>query len=411
MKLDAAKIRKDFPIFSRTENGKPLIYLDSAASTQKPLVVIDAIANFYKRSNANIHRGVYPLAEEATQLFEDTRSKVAKFINAPSTRGVIFTRNTTEGINLVAQSWARKNLKSGDEILITDLEHHANVVPWYLVAKEKGLKIKSAPLTSDGQIDTVAFQKLLTPKVKLVAVSAMSNVLGTITPIIDLVKWAKANKSLTVVDGAQSTPHVATDVQAIGSDFFAFSAHKMLGPTGVGVLWGREELLEEMDPYQGGGEMISVVTLENITWADIPHKFEAGTPNFADVAAFSAALDYLSALGMDAVRSHEKELVTYALKRLNDLPDITVFGPKNAEKQGGAISFNHKVIHAHDVGTILGEEGVAIRVGHHCAQPLMKVLGVPSTSRASFYIYNTPSDIDALVEALEKVNEVFQIKR
>ncbi|MBV9080463.1 MAG: SufS family cysteine desulfurase, partial [Elusimicrobia bacterium] len=337
--IDPKIIRKDFPIFSRSFGGRPLVYLDSTATTQKPNAVIDALVRFYRESNANIHRGVYPLAEEATNLYEAARERVARFINAPSRDEVIFTRNTTESINLVALTWGRANIKAGDEILITQLEHHANFVPWYMLAKECGAKLKVAPLDSHFNVDLDAFRKLVSPKTKLVAVTAMSNVLGTITPIKEMISMAKANGSTVLVDAAQSAPHFKTDVQLIDADFLAFSAHKMLGPTGVGVLWGRKELLEAMPPFNTGGEMISIVSVDEVTWADVPHKFEAGTPNFADAAAFPPALDYLDRLGMDAVRAHEKELLAYAIERLREIPDLTLYGPLDPEKQGGVISF------------------------------------------------------------------------
>jgi cysteine desulfurase/selenocysteine lyase len=400
-------IKKDFPIFSRTFNGKPLIYLDSAATTQKPNSVIDAISRFYKESNANIHRGVYPLAQEATDLYEKTRDRVAQFINSPTSHNIIFTRNATESVNLVAHSWARKFLKAGDEILVTEMEHHANFVPWYLLSKERNIGLKAAPINPEGNIDVETFKKFLSPRVKLVAISAMSNVTGAIPPIKELIQLAKANGSHVLVDGAQSVPHLTTNIEDLNCDFFVFSAHKMLGPTGVGVLWVRPSVIETMDPFLGGGEMISTVSIENTTWADIPHKFEAGTPNFVDVGAFSASLDYLEKLGMENIRAHEKELTAYALEKLNQRNDLTLYGPKNLAERGGVISFNHKIVHAHDVGTILGEEGIAIRVGHHCAQPLMKALGVSSTARASFYIYNTKDDVDAFVKSLDQVSRVF----
>lgn len=403
-------IRKDFPLLSRVINGNPVVYLDSASTTQKPNSVIDALSNFYRQTNANIHRGVYAMAEESTAMYENTRKRVAKFINAPSSESVIFTRNTTESINLVAHSWARKHLKAGDEILLTDLEHHANFVPWYMLSKERGLVLKSIPLDPSTQIDMEAFKKLLTSRVKLVAATAMSNVLGTITPAKEMARLAHLNGSLFLLDGAQSVPHMSTDVQDLDCDFLAFSAHKMLGPTGVGVLWVKEAVLDSMDPFMGGGEMIGTVSIEKTTWADAPLKFEAGTSNYADTAAFSASLDYLEKVGMTAIREHEKELVAYALEKLSALPDLTLYGPKDPEKQGGAISFNHKIVHSHDVGSILAGEGVAIRVGHHCAQPLMKVLGASSTARASFYIYTTKDDVDALVRALGRVDEVFDLK-
>jgi cysteine desulfurase/selenocysteine lyase len=407
MTFNVEQIRKDFPILSRTINGKPLVYLDSAATTQKPNAVIDAISNFYRQNNANIHRGVYALAEESTEMYELARRRTAKFINAPSSGSVIFTRSTTEGINLVAHSWARKFLKAGDEIVLTALEHHANFVPWYLLSKERGIKIKVAPIDPTTQIDMEAYRRLLTGKVKLVAATAMSNVLGTITPAKEMAKLAHDVGALFLLDGAQSVPHLKTDVQDLGCDFLSFSAHKMLGPTGVGVLWVKPSVLDTMDPFMGGGEMIGVVSVENTTWAEVPMKFEAGTPNYADSAAFTPALDYLEKIGLDAVRAHEKKLVAYTLARLAERDDLTVYGPRDPEKQGGAISFNHNVVHAHDVGTILGEAGICIRVGHHCAQPLMKSLGCSSTARASFYIYSTEADVDALMTALDGVNQVF----
>ncbi len=407
MSFNVDNIRKDFPILSRKINGKPLVYLDSAATTQKPNVVIDALANFYREHNANIHRGVYALAEESTEMYEVARRRTAKFINARSSDSVIFTRSTTEGINLVAHSWARKHLKAGDEIVLTELEHHANFVPWYILSKERGVKIKIAPIDSSTKIDLDAYKKMLTGKVKLVAATAMSNVLGTITPAKEMARLAHEVGALFLLDGAQSVPHMKTDVQDLGCDFLAFSAHKMLGPTGVGVLWVKPSVLDTMDPFMGGGEMIGVVSVENTTWAEAPMKFEAGTPNYADTAGFTPALDYLEKIGMDAIRAHEKKMVAYTLKRLAERDDLIVYGVSDPEKQGGAISFNHKVVHAHDVGTILGEASVCIRVGHHCAQPLMKALGTSSTARASFYIYSTEADVDALMTALDGVNSVF----
>lgn len=408
--LDPQKIKRDFPILARTMSGRPLVYLDNAATTQKPAAVIDAVSEFYRTSNANIHRGVYQLAEEATNAYEDARKKVAAFINAPAAEEVVFTRGTTESINLIASSWGRKHLKPGDEILLTDMEHHANIVPWYLLAKEKGLRLVSVKLDDRGRLDMADFEAKLSPRVKLVAVTAVSNVLGTINPIEAIVAKSHAAGALVAVDGAQSTPHLPTDVQNLGCDFFSFSAHKMLGPTGVGVLWAPRRILETMAPYQGGGEMISMVALDNITWADLPLKFEAGTSNFADAAAFGPALDYLTRIGLDAVRRHEKKITAYALERLAAVSDLVIYGPKNPDEQGGVVSFNHTVVHAHDVGTILSEQGVAVRVGHHCAQPLMKAIGAPATVRASFYIYNDEADVDRLVEALAKVNDVFGIK-
>ncbi len=405
--FDPLIIKKDFPILSRTFRDRPLVYLDSTATTQKPNSVIDALSNFYRESNANIHRGVYDLAEEATNLYEAARTRTAQFIDAAEATEIVFTRNTTESINLVAYGWARKYLKAGDEILISQLEHHANFVPWFVLQKELGVKLVIAPIDKKFNVDLAAFKQLLTPRTKLVAVTAMSNVLGTITPLAEIISLARKAGATVLVDAAQSAPHFKTDVQELGCDFLVFSAHKMLGPTGVGVLWAKREILEDMNPFMTGGEMISIVSPEKVTWADLPHRFEAGTPNIADVAAFPAALDYLDRLGMDAIRAHEKELLAYALEKLAAVPDLTLYGPLDPEQQGGVISFNHKIVHAHDVGTIVGEEAVAIRVGHHCAQPLMKALGVSSTARASFYIYNTKADVDALVHALARVGQVF----
>lgn len=407
--FDSARIKNDFPILSKTMNGKALVYLDSAATTQKPSSVIEAIANFYRTSNANIHRGVYTLSEEATEQYEQTRKKTAAFIHAKSVREVIFTRNTTESINLVAYSWARKFLKKGDHIILSEMEHHANFVPWAMLSKERGIQIKIVPLLNKAGFDIEQYRKLLGPQVKLVAITAMSNVLGTILPLREIIDLAHSQGALVLIDGAQSAPHMPTDVQSLDCDFFCFSAHKMLGPTGVGVLWARESLLEKMDPFMGGGEMINTVSLDNTTWADLPLKFEAGTSNFADVAAFSTSLDYLTTLGMDNIRAHEIELIQYALNRLGSRDDLIIYGPCDAQTQGGAISFNHKRIHAHDVGTILSDQGIAIRVGHHCAQPLMKALNISSTARASFYVYTTKDDIDALVVALDQVNRVFDL--
>ena len=406
-KFNPIDVRKDFPIFSRSFSGKPLCYLDSTATTQKPQSVIDALTAYYSQSNANIHRGLYALAEESTNLYENARTRVARFINAVRPEEIVFTRNATESINLVAQAWGRKNLKEGDEVLITAMEHHANFVPWYQLSKEKGVVLKVAPLTADYDVDLAAFKKLLSPRTRLVAVTAMSNVLGTIVAVEEIIAMARSVGAKVLIDAAQSVPHFKTDVQAMGADWIAFSAHKMLGPTGIGVLWGRHDVLDAMDPFMGGGEMISIVSVEKTTWAQVPQKFEAGTPNIADAVAFVPALDYLDKLGMDEIRAHEKELLAYAIQRLSENPDLKLYGPLDVEKQGGVLSFNHKVVHAHDVGTIVSEEGVAIRVGHHCAQPLMKALKISSTVRASFYIYNTKADIDALVKALGRVNQVF----
>lgn len=406
-RLDVAKIRADFPILSRTVNGKPLVYLDNAATSQKPRQVIQALVDYYERYNSNIHRGLHVLSEEATAAYEETREKTARFINSPSAESIIFTRNTTEGINLVARSWGHANLKPGDEIVLTQGEHHSNLVPWQMMALETGAKLRFIPLLPDGTLEIEKAPQIITEKTKMVAASQMSNVLGTINPVRYLGELAHNVGAVMLVDGAQSAPHIPVDVSELDCDFFAFSSHKMLGPTGIGVLYGKLPLLEAMDPYMGGGSMIATVSLENSTWAAVPQKFEAGTPNIADTIAFGAALDYLTALGMDNVRAHEVELTGYALKKLSELEDLRVYGPTDLSQRGGVVSFYYGDIHPHDIGTIVDQEGVAIRAGHHCCQPLMGILGVPATARASFYIYNTPEEVDVLVRALLKAKELF----
>ncbi len=407
LSFDVRAVRADFPVLSRQINGKPIVFLDSAASSQKPQQVIDAISNYYRTSHANVHRGIYRLSEEATDAYESARGRVARFINAPSHKEVIFTRNATESINLVAQTWGRANLHAGDEILLTEMEHHANLVPWQLIAQEKDAKLRFIPLGEDGQLDLSGLDRLLTDRTKLVAFTQASNVLGTLTPVRSIVEAAHAVGATTVVDGAQGAPHMPVDVQALDCDFYAFSSHKMCGPTGVGVLWGRRELLESMPPFLGGGEMIRRVTLERSEWNSIPHKFEAGTPAIAEAIGLGAAVDYLSHLGMEAVRAHEKELTAYALERLSEVPGLRVFGPQNLEVRGGVTAFTLNDLHPHDIATIVDSEGIAVRAGHHCAMPLHKILGVSATTRASYYIYNEPEDIDRLIEALYKVKHVF----
>jgi cysteine desulfurase / selenocysteine lyase len=405
--FEPQKIKKDFPILNRQVNGKPLVYLDNAATTQKPQVVIDALEAYYSQSNANIHRGIHTLSEEATKQYEGVRDKIAAFIGAGSPEGIIFTRNTTEAINLVAWSWGRKNLKAGDEILLTALEHHSNLVPWQLVAQATGAKLQFVPLTADAQLDMKAFGKLLSKKTKLVSFTAMSNALGTLTPVKEIIQKAHEAGAKVLVDGAQFVPHLPFKLNELPCDFLAFSAHKMLGPTGVGVLYGRPELLDAMDPFMGGGDMILEVWRERSTWNELPWKFEAGTPNIAGVIAFGAALDYLNRLGMPAIRQHEKDLTAYALDQMSKDPHVTLYGPRDAEKQGGVISFNYGSIHPHDMGTLLDQEGIAIRAGHHCCQPLMRDYGISGTSRASFYVYNTREDVDAFVAAVKKAATVF----
>jgi len=410
--LDVAQIRRDFPVLERTVNGRRLVYLDNGATTQKPRQVIEALTRFYSLHNANIHRGIHTLAEEATALYEDVRAKVAAFINAPHASEVVFTRNTTEAINLVAAAWGRKFLRPGDEIVITLMEHHSNIVPWQLVAAATGARLRAIPFLPDGTLDLDAARALIgSGRVRLVAVVHMSNVLGTINPVAELAEMAHAAGAVLLVDGAQSVPHLPVDVQALGADFLAFSAHKMLGPTGVGVLWARRALLEAMDPYQGGGSMIGTVAIEGSTWAEVPQKFEAGTPNIADVVAFGAALDYLRELGMDAVRAHEIALTRYALDALRALPEVRVVGPSEATARGGIIAFSYADLHPHDVSQVLDRYGVAVRAGHHCTQPLHRALNleVAATTRASFYIYNDRDDVDALVEALQATGRFFGI--
>lgn len=406
---DVHRIRRDFPVLGRQVHKRPLVYLDSAATSQKPQVVIDAVSRFYAEHNANIHRGIHALAEEATVMYEKTRQHVAKFLGAKTARSIVFTRNTTEGINLVAHAWGRKNVKAGDEILVTQMEHHSNLVPWQMLAQHTGATLKHIPVTTEGRLELGELHGLLTPRTRLVAVTAMSNALGTINPVKEIAAAAHAQGALVLVDGAQSVPHLPTNVQDLDCDFLAFSAHKMLGPTGVGVLYARKEILETMDPFLGGGEMILEVWDDHATYNEIPNRFEAGTPNIADVVAFDAALSYLTALGMADVREHERQLAAYALERFKGLRDVEVYGPDDASERGGVLSFNIKDIHPHDVGTILDQEGIAIRAGHHCTQPLMRKYGISGTCRASFYVYTTEADIDHLITGIGKVREVFGI--
>ncbi len=405
--LDVETVRKDFPIFQRTVRGKRLIYLDSAATSQKPQCVIDAEREFYEQYNANVHRGAYLIAEEATAAYESAREKVAKFINAPNRDCIVFTRGTTEAINLVAYSWGLANLREGDEILLTEMEHHSNIVPWQLIAERTGAKIKVVPITDDGLLDMDAFERLLTERVKIVAVTHVSNVLGTINPVHEICRKAHEVGAVVLVDGAQAAPHLPVDVQAIGCDFYALSGHKMCGPTGVGALYGRKELLEAMPPFLGGGEMIRTVTFERTTFNDVPYKFEAGTPPIAQAVGLGVAVDYLTKIGIERIRAHEVELVTYALERLREIDDITIYGAAPPEQRGGVIAFNIGNIHPHDLATFLDAHGICIRAGHHCAQPLMRRLNVAATARASFYLYNTPDEIDALVEALQQAMRFF----
>ena len=405
--LDVEAVRKDFPILQRRVHGRPLVYLDNAATTQKPRQVIDALVRYYETYNANIHRGLHALAEEATDAYEGARAKVARFIKSPyGPESCVFVRNTTEGINLVANAWGRRYLESGDEIVLSLAEHHSNLIPWQLIARERGARLRFIDIDDEGRLRLDQAEELIGPKTKMVALAHASNVLG-INPIAEVADMAHRHGALMLVDGAQSVPHMPVDVGGLGCDFLAFSGHKMCGPTGVGVLWARPELLEAMDPFLGGGSMISRVLLEESTWNDVPYKFEAGTPNIADVIGLGAAIDYLEGLGMENVRAHEKQLTAYALERLGALPGVHIYGPKGAEERVGVVAFNYGEIHPHDLGQVLDQYGIAIRAGHHCAQPLMRRLGCAATARASFYIYNTFAEIDALVEAVEEAGRFF----
>ncbi len=404
--IDVQEIRKDFPILERQVNGKQLIYLDNAATSQKPRCVIQALQSYYEGYNANIHRGIHTLSEEATSAYEGVREKVREFIDAPESRCVIFTRNATEALNLIAYSWGRTNILPGDEIVLSAMEHHSNLVPWQLLAAERGAKLVYLELTPDGLIDLEQAAAVIGPRTKVVAVTMMSNVLGTITPVRELGNLAHARGALLIVDGAQGVPHLKTSVSELGCDFLVFSCHKMLGPTGVGILWGRAELLEAMPPFLSGGDMISAVWRDRVRFNELPYKFEAGTPNIADVIATGSAIDYLQKLGMDNIRAHEIDLTGYALGRLSEIPDATVYGPGDATCRGGVISFNFADVHPHDIGQILNDAGIAIRAGHHCCQPLMRDLKVTGTARASFYIYNTKEEIDLFLDALQEADRV-----
>lgn len=407
MTVDLSHVKADFPILQREINGKPLIYLDSANTTQKPIQVIDAISDFYKTINANVLRGAYRLSEEATIAYENARSNIARFINAESSSEVIFSRGTTSAINTVAYAWGLEELVEGDRILVTIMEHHSNIVPWQLISKHTGAELVYLEIDEDYRLDTSNLDDVLDERVKIVAISGMSNVLGTVPPVAAIAERAHAVGAIVVVDGAQLVPHMPVDVQTLGADFLAFGSHKMLGPTGFGVLWGRRELLDRMEPLEGGGEMIVDVGRYESKWAQPPHKFEAGTPPIAQAIGMSAAIDYLDKIGMETVRRHEADITRYALDRLSEVPDLVVFGPSDVENRGGTVSFALGDIHAHDLATILDEHGVAVRAGHHCAKPLMKTLEVVSTARASFYVYTERSDIDVLVEGLHEARQVF----
>ncbi len=407
MKLNLTEIRKDFPILEREiRPGVRLTYLDSTATSQKPLSVLQAMDDYYRHSNANIHRGVHTLAEEATALYEAAREKIARFINAASARQIVYTRNTTESINLVAYSWARANLIQGDLVLLTEMEHHSNLVPWQMLQAERGIELDFIPVTEDGLLDLEAYSTLLSRRPKLVSFTHMSNVLGTINPAAEIIQLAHAAGAITLVDGAQSVPHLTVDVQALDADFYAFSAHKMCGPTGIGALYGKVALLESMPPFLGGGDMIKEVKLRSFRPNTLPHKFEAGTPAIAEAVGFGAAVDYLTSLGMDNIAAHEHEITEYALERLEEIPGVKLFGP-SADKKGGVAAFTLEGVHPHDVAQILDRDGIAVRAGHHCAQPLHEKFGIPATSRASFYLYNTKDEVDLLVNGIYKVKEMF----
>jgi len=428
-------LRDDFPILKREINGHPLVYLDNAATSQKPQAVIDALKHYYEHMNANIHRGIHTLAEEATQAYEEARDLVAEFIHAQSREEVIFTRNTTEAINLVAYAWARDNLYPGDEVIVSIMEHHANFVPWQRLARERGVVLKIIDIDEEGKlviarnevtkqspgdrhvptssglamtgITMGSLDSLITDRTRLIAIAHASNVLGTVNDIKEIVNLARPRGILVLADGAQAAPHTPADVQDLGVDFYAFSAHKMLGPTGVGVLWSRRAILEKCEPFLTGGDMIKRVTLEKTEWNDSPWKFEAGTPNIADTIAFGVAVEYLSKVGMELIAKHEYELGKYAIDRLREIPDLILYGPQTMEGRVGVFSFNVNGIHAHDLATILDEEGIAIRSGHHCAHPLMDRLGISACARASLYVYNIKEDIDKLVEGIEKAKKIF----
>jgi cysteine desulfurase/selenocysteine lyase len=403
--LDVERVRRDFPILDRTVNGRPLVYLDSGASSQRPIAVLRAVEEYETHSHANIHRGVHALSQAATEAFEGARERVRRFINARSTKEIIFVRGTTEAINLVAQSFARPRFKAGDEIIVTALEHHANIVPWQMVCEQTGATLKVAPINKRGELLFDEYVKLLSPRTKLVAIAHVSNALGSILPVKRIVDAAHAQGAVVLVDGAQAVPHAQVDVRALGCDFYAFSGHKLYGPTGIGVLYGREELLQSMPPWQGGGDMILTVSFEKTTYNDLPAKFEAGTPNISGAVGLAAAMDYVESLGLDAIAAHEHRLVELATAELQKIPGIQIIG--TAANKASIVSFTLDGVHPHDLGTILDHEGVAVRTGHHCAMPLMTFLGLPATARASFGVYNTEKDVASLVAALGKAREVF----
>jgi cysteine desulfurase / selenocysteine lyase len=406
-KLDVEKIRADFPFLEELHNGKPFAYLDSAVTSQKPRQLLDGMREFYEHSYGNVHRGVYQLSERATAAFEQARDKVRAFVNAPAQREIVFTRQATEALNLVAYAWGLNNLGPGDLVVVTELEHHSNFVPWQYIAKRTGATFRMVPLTDTGELQLEALDELAREgDVKVVATNFVSNALGTINDVARIAAWAHANGAISVCDAAQAAPHVAIDVQAIGCDFLAFSAHKMLGPSGVGALWGRAELFEAMEPFNLGGHMIRKVRFEETTWGELPHKFEAGTSPIAEAVGLGIAIDYLTGIGLDAVAAHEHELTAYALDRLGEIPDVKLYGPP-PDRRAGIVSFNLGDVHPHDVAQVLDMDGVAIRAGHHCCQPLMQKLGVAATNRASFYVYSTAEEVDRLVAGVERARQLF----
>ena len=403
--FDVEKIREDFPVLKQKIHGKPLVYLDNAATAQKPQAVIDAIRKFYEVDCANIHRGVHELSQRSTAAYEETRAKVKRFLNARSKSEIIFVRGTTEGINLVAQSWGRRNLREGDEIIISGLEHHSNIVPWQMLCEEKAARLRVIPIDDRGDLIIEEYEKLLGPRTRMVAVGHVSNALGTINPVQRIIEMAHKAGALTLVDGAQAVPHMKVDVQALDADFYAFSGHKLIGPTGIGVLYGKSKLLNAMPPYQGGGDMIRTVTFEKTTYNELPYKFEAGTPDIAGGIGLGAAVDYMMHLGMDKIGAYEHELLVYGTEMLSRIPGLQIIG--TAREKAAVISFVIEGIHPHDIGTVLDRQGIAVRTGHHCAQPVMDRYHIPATTRASFAFYNTIGEIDALVAGLQKVKEVF----
>lgn len=405
--LDVKKIREDFPILSRQVNGKPLVYLDNAATSQKPRSVIQSLVDYYENTNANVHRGVHTLSMEATDRYEEARQKIARFIGADTPESIIWTRNTSESINLVAYTWAQAHINAGDEIVLTPMEHHSNLVPWQKVAQDKGAAIRFLKMAEDGSLEMDDLDEVIGPRTKLVAIAHMSNALGTINPVKEIAARARAVGASVLIDGAQSVPHMPVDVNDLDCDFLAFSGHKMLGPTGIGALYVKRDVLEEMEPFLRGGEMVLEVWYDRATWNDLPMRFEAGTPNIADAIGLGAAVDYLEDLGMENVRQHEIEITQYALNAFKEMEEIVVFGPSDPNVRGGIVSFHSDDVHPHDLGTVLDQLGIAIRTGHHCAMPLMRTLGVAATGRASFYIYNTEEEVDQLVDGLKEALRYF----